>query len=97
MKSYVPSPLDTSDVTLPKELDELSELLSRHVHEVWCKSRINNGWSYGVSRNDELKETPCIVPYDDLSEEEKGYDRITTQETLKLIIKLGFEISKNQL
>ena len=37
---------------------------------------------------------PCLVPYDELPESEKDYDRATSQETLKLIMKLGFDISK---
>ncbi|MCR5162371.1 MAG: hypothetical protein K6C06_11425, partial [Lachnospiraceae bacterium] len=41
-----------------------------------------------------LLTTPCLVPYDELPEREKDYDRMTAMETLKLIIKLGYEIKK---
>lgn len=93
-KNYVPQPMDTSDVQLPVELDELVEKLSKNVHEVWAKSRISEGWQYGEERSDALKQHPCLVPYEDLPEIEKAYDRDTALGTLRLIAKLGFRITK---
>lgn len=93
-KSYVPQPMDTSDVQLPEELNVLIEQMAKNVHEVWAQSRIEQGWSYGEERNDALKHHPCLVPYEDLPEVEKAYDRDTALETLKLISKLGFKIEK---
>lgn len=91
---YIPKPIETSDVKLPEELLPLVEELAKNVHEVWAKNRLAEGWSYGPVRDDVRKETPCMVAYDDLPDGEKEYDRATSQETLKLILKLGFEISK---
>ena len=93
-KNYVPLPMDTSDVQLPVELDELVEKLSKNVHEVWAESRISQGWRYGEERNDALKQHPCLIPYEDLPEVEKAYDRDTALGTLRLIAKLGFRITK---
>lgn len=94
MKEYFPNPAKTSDVELPVELLPLVEEMARNVHEVWAKNRMEEGWTYGPVRDDTKKETPCMVAYDELSESEKEYDRATSQETLKLILKLGFDISK---
>lgn len=94
MKTYNPKPLDTSDVNLPVELADLIEKMAENVHEVWAQNRINQGWSYGIERNDELKQHPCLVPYNQLPESEKEYDRDTSVETLKLILTLGFKITK---
>ena len=91
-KNYVPKPIDTSDVELPKELEMLVEQMSKNVHEVWAETRIKQGWTYGEQRNDDLKTHPCLVPYEELPECEKEYDRNTSVETLKLIMKLGFKI-----
>ena len=91
-KNYVPLPMDTSDVKLPKELEQLAEQIAKNVHEVWAETRISQGWTYGEQRNDELKTHPCLVPYEELPEEEKEYDRNTSIGTLKLIMKLGFKI-----
>ena len=92
--NYIPQPLDTSDIQLPKELNELVEQMAKNVHEVWAQTRIDQGWTYGVERNDALKHHPCLVPYEDLPDEERVYDRNTAISTLKLITKLGFKIEK---
>lgn len=93
-KEYIPNPAETSDVKLPDELLPLIEEMAKNVHEVWAQNRINEGWTYGPQRDDVNKKHPCLVPYHELPESEKEYDRATSQETLKLILKLGFDISK---
>ena len=90
---YTPQPIDTTGVELDNRLTALIEQMSKNVHEVWAQNRINQGWQYGPRRDDVLKKHPCLVPYEDLPEEEKQYDRDTAIGTLKLIIKLGFHIS----
>ena len=90
----MPLPIDIINVELPEELTLLVEQMAKNVHEVWAEGRIKQGWRYGVQRNDELKTHPCLVPYEDLPEEEKEYDRNTAVGTLKLIMKLGYKISK---
>lgn len=93
MMEYTPKPADTRSIELPEDLHPLIEEMARNVHEVWSQNRINDGWTYGPVRDDALKQHPCLVPYDELPESEKDYDRATSQETLKLILKLGFKIS----
>ena len=93
-KEYIPQPIDTSDVMLPEDLELLVEQMSKNVHEVWAETRIRQGWTYGEQRNDELKTHPCLIPYEELPEEETEYDRNTSIGTLKLIMKLGFKISR---
>lgn len=92
MNPYKPIPTDTSMVDLPDYIEELTEKLAENVHENWALQRIRQGWNYGPVRDDEKKETPCLVPYDQLPEEEKLYDRSTALETIKLIWKLGYRI-----
>ena len=95
--NYTPQPVDTSEVRLPAELDELVEKIAKNVHEVWAQSRIEQGWTYGEERNDELKHHPCLVPYEELPEVEKDYDRDTALGTLKLICKFGFKITHDPI
>ena len=92
---YKPTPVNTDDVDLPKDILNLCEQLAKNTHDVWAKSRVEQGWTYGEIRNDAKKETPCLVAYDNLSENEKEYDRSTAMQTLKLIIKLGYAIRKD--
>ncbi len=91
---YVPAPIEVGSVELPDELAELVETMARNVHEVWAQSRISQGWTFGEKRDDDKKHHPCLVPYDELPDIEKSYDRDTAVGTLKLIYKLGFKIKK---
>lgn len=95
MMKYKPNPVDTKSVDLPEGLKPLVEEMSKNVHEVWAATRISQGWTYGKERNDEKKKHPCLMPYEELSEEEKEYDRNTSIETIKLILKLGFKITRD--
>ena len=89
---YKPNPIDTSNIELSKELLELTEKLAENVHENWSAGRIADGWVYGESRDDQKKTTPCLVPYSELSQKEREYDRTTAIETLKTIVALGYQI-----
>ena len=91
---YKPNPIDTREIVLSDDLLELREKIAENVHEVWAESRVVEGWTYGSERNDAAKTTPCLVPYSDLPESEKEYDRNTAFQTLKLIIALGYKIEK---
>lgn len=92
--TYTPHPISTDDIELSKDILELSELIAENVHEVWTASRMSEGWTYGKERNDSLKQHPCLIPYNELPEIEKDYDRNTAMQTLKLIQKLGYTIKK---
>lgn len=92
--NYTPHPVDTDEIELPAEMRSLVEQVARNVHEVWAQSRLSQGWTWGPNRSDELKTHPCLVPYEELPEVEKQYDRDTAVGTLKLIMKLGFTITK---
>ena len=92
--TYIPKPENTDAIQLSAELNDLVEAMAKNVHEVWAVSRISQGWTYGPERNDTLKHHPCLVPYEELPEIEKAYDRDTAIATLKLITKLGFKITK---
>lgn len=94
-QTYKPQPLNVDDVILPEELDNIIELLAEQVHETWAVARIKDGWHYGTQRDDNNKTTPCLVPYNQLPESEKNYDRVTAIQTLKFIIKQGFKILKS--
>lgn len=91
---YQPKPIDTSNIQLPDALLELTEKIAENVHENWSAGRIAQGWTYGEKRDDVKKTTPCLVPYSELTEQEKEYDRVTALQTLKLIVALGYQIEK---
>ena len=90
----IPEPINTQDVCLDQEILALGELLAKNTHSVWAQERLRQGWTWGPVRDDHKKEHPCLIPYEQLSEEEKNYDRATSLETLKVILSLGYEIRK---
>lgn len=96
MKTYIPKPIDVSDVKLDKDLTELREAIAENAHEIWAENRQKEGWTYGPQRNDELKLHPDMIPYSQLPEGEKDYDREMAMQTLKLIQKLGYDIVKRE-
>ena len=92
---YTPKPIDTSDVVLSEELLALTEQIAENVHDVWAAGRIAEGWTLGEKKDMDKKTTPLLVPYSELPESEKAYDRNTALETLRLICKLGYDIRKD--
>ncbi len=91
---YTPQPIDTSGVQMPPELMELADTLARNVHETWALERIKQGWQYGPERNDTKKLHPCLVPFEELSADEKKYDYNTAMETIKVILGMGWRMEK---
>lgn len=96
MKTYIPKPIDLSDVELSEDLNELREAIAENAHEVWAENRQAEGWTYGPKRNDELKQTPDMVSYSQLPESEKEYDREMAMKTIKLLKKLGYDLVKRK-
>lgn len=94
MNTYTPKPIDTSQVVLSDDLLNLTESLAENAHEIWAKQRMSEGWTWGPQRDDKGKKHPDLVPYKDLPESEKEYDRITAMETLKVIVGLGHKIER---
>jgi tetratricopeptide (TPR) repeat protein len=89
---YCPKPIDTSRVALRAELGELVEKLASNNHELWAQRRLAEGWTWGPKRDDAARRTPCLIPYDELPESEKEYDRVMAREALKCVAALGGSI-----
>lgn len=94
--TYIPRPIDTDQIALAPELERLVERLANHVHDLWAEARMAEGWTYGPRRDDVAKTHPGLVPYADLTETEKVYDRRTALGTLRAIVALGYRIEPPQ-
>lgn len=92
--TYNPKPIDTSNAKLTKDILDLTDILAKNAHDIWALQRMSEGWRYGAQRNDDRKEHPNLVAYEELSDSEKEYDRKAALETLKAIIALGYHIEK---
>ena len=91
---YVPSPIDVSDVELPEEINALTEYIAENSHEEWAKLRLREGWTFAPETKRELKQSFDLVPYCELLDSEKDYDRKMAMYTLKVLYKLGCTIRK---
>ena len=80
------------DVQIPTDLLQLLEQLAEKTHEAWIRQRVAEGWRYGPQRDDVKKEHPNLVPYKDLQESEKEYDRQISLGTIKSILSWGYRI-----
>lgn len=94
MKNYTPLPLELDDINLPKEIMGLLEMIAENVHEVWAFDKMKEGWIYGKQTDSTKKTHSNLVPYNQLSEADKDYDRKTALNSLKIIYKLGYKIEK---
>ena len=91
---YIPSPLDTSKVTLSEDILHLSEFYAENAHEVWAEEKIAQGWRFGPNVDEEKREHPLLIPYKDLPENEKRYDRKVAQECIKAILSTGYRLER---
>lgn len=91
---FKPAAIDTSGVDLSEDLLELAELLAKNSHRHWSKRRLSEGWRFGPAPDYAKKQHPDLVPYEDLPDSEKAYDRSAAIETLRAIIALGYRIEK---
>lgn len=94
MSRYQPQPIDTSAINLSPDILQLTEQLAENTHNHWAQQRLQEGWQYGPQRDDTDKTHPCLIPYAQLPESEKAYDRNTAMETLKAMLALGYKIVK---
>ena len=94
---YRPAPIDTAAVELDRAQRLLVEKLARNTHDVWAQQRLDDGWRYGAERNDTAKTHPCLVPYDQLPEDEKDYDRVVSGAVVKTLLKMGYTIQSPQI
>jgi len=92
--NYKPIPMDTSGVSVPMEVMDVCERLARNTHEQWSQMRVNQGWVYGPVRNDDMKQHPCLIAYDLLTENERDFDRSTSLNTIKVLLAMGYVITK---
>lgn len=96
LRQYDPQPIDVKDFQLSDAIKDLIEAIAENSHDIWARQRMDEGWTYGPERDDDHKKNPDLVPYSDLPETEKDYDRITAKGILQLVQRLGYKIVKDE-
>ncbi len=94
MKQYVPHPIDLTKIRIDKSLAKDIERIAQDIHDTWAKQRALQGWQYGERYDSVLKKHPCMMEYEDLPESEKDMDRATVEQTIRMLLWLGYSIEK---
>uniref|UniRef100_H3CF57 Ryanodine receptor 3 n=1 Tax=Tetraodon nigroviridis TaxID=99883 RepID=H3CF57_TETNG len=92
--SFIPTPVDTSQVVLPPHLDDVRNKLAENIHELWGMNKIELGWTYGKIRDDNKRQHPCLVDFSKLPETERNYNLQMSSETLKTLLALGCHVAQ---
>lgn len=74
----------------PETLEKLAEA----VHQVWMEGKLRDGWKLGDVIDKEKKIHTCLVPYDQLSEQDKESDRDIARAIPRILELAGYKIVK---
>ncbi|KAG7271671.1 hypothetical protein CRUP_022288, partial [Coryphaenoides rupestris] len=75
-----------SQIVLPPHLERIREKLAENSHELWAVTRIEQGWTFALVRDDNKKLHPCLVDFQGLPDPEKNYNLAMSGETLKSVL-----------
>ena len=90
--AVVPAPL-ADPATAPRLAEEQVEELAIEEHDRWCRDLLADGWQHGPGKKDpERKLHPSLVPWDELSEEERDKDREPVRALPEMLARAGFEL-----
>uniref|UniRef100_A0A8C7M9V8 Ryanodine receptor 3 n=1 Tax=Oncorhynchus kisutch TaxID=8019 RepID=A0A8C7M9V8_ONCKI len=95
--SFIPTPVDTSQIVQPPHLDNVRDRLAENIHELWGMNKIELGWSYGKVRDDNKRQHPCLVDFTKLPETERNYNLQMSSETLKTLLALGCHVTQTNV
>ena len=91
---------DAGDTPFPsvEEFDEKTTLLlARSEHIRWMQEKLANGWTYAPVRDNELKQHPCLVSYEELPVDEQQKDIDVVQNIIPLLKSVGLRVYKKLL
>ncbi len=70
------------------------EQLAIREHDRWMAERRRSGWTYAATRDNARKHHPLLVPWENLSDEEKEKDRDPIRNLPKLVERAGFRVRR---
>ena len=92
---YIANPADLDSVQLPENILALREYIAENVHEDWSHQRMAEGYVYAEKTDEKNKTNKDLVPYCELLDSEKQYDRDMAYNTLRMLYKMGYVIEKS--
>lgn len=68
------------------------ELMARLEHERWMLEKRSAGYVYGPQKYDEKMTHPCLLIWEELTEDDRAKDRSTVTDIPKFLADLGLEV-----
>jgi len=72
---------------------DILDLLARMEHDRWCRERVDDGWRHGSQRDNDKRIHPMLVPWTDMPDDMKEYDRDSVRHLPEFLLKSGYAIS----
>lgn len=89
---YKPTPIDTTDVHLDEDIQDLIKKFSEHYHDAWASRKLESGWSYGETWSGEEKLHPRLKPFNMLSDYERERYREPVRDAIKALLAIKWKI-----
>eukprot|EP00002_Diphylleia_rotans_P030318 TRINITY_DN621_c0_g3_i1.p1 TRINITY_DN621_c0_g3~~TRINITY_DN621_c0_g3_i1.p1 ORF type:complete len:392 (-),score=109.13 TRINITY_DN621_c0_g3_i1:148-1323(-) len=93
IRHYNPKSINTSDIDLSR-FASMADEMAEYIHDVWTKSKLDDGWRFAPVRDNQQKHHHNMVPYNELKQDDKNYDIKMAEKTIKLILYFGYNIDK---
>lgn len=74
--------------------EEEVEFLAREEHDRWVEERTRAGWTYGPVKDEDRKVSPYLVPWSELEDDIREYDRVPVREMIGLVESAGLTVAR---
>jgi ppGpp synthetase/RelA/SpoT-type nucleotidyltranferase len=89
-------PITDGTRELPDGFEDKVELMAEMEHGRWNVERIRAGWKYGLVKDSEKRISPFLVPWSELPDEIREYDRKTIRNYPAVLAHVGMEIYRTK-
>ncbi|XP_059376123.1 ryanodine receptor 2 [Carassius carassius] len=90
--TFIPIPVDSSEVEYPPQLEPIRERLAENLHELWLIDKIEQGWTYGPVKDESRKVHPCLVEFSKLPDQERIHNLQSSEDILRTLLAFGVHI-----
>lgn len=82
------------DVSLMEFTEDEIERMAEMEHARWNVERLLDGWKWGEERDVIKKTSPYLVPWSDLPDDVKEWDRETVRKIPEILARVGLEVHR---
>ncbi len=86
--------LSADKIQLPEFVPDDVERMAEMEHGRWNVERFDSGWRYGEKKDEARKLSPYLVPWQQVPDSIKVYDREAVRTWPKILAQAGFQVSR---